>query len=205
MLFLCLHWCCSSSRCYHLQISLTHCLYSLFQVINNKDTKSGSTYLPLHISLGTCSQLFNTASCNSSAHMTVQFKSTEIFSYQHLWERIKYITERSVYNIHPTASHISKFVFLFKCGRIRFDWLKVQIILVWLLSLSLFSAYYLSSITWSLIWLYKNQDVLDHFWLAATQRHRSCTWIAPQIHLVHDLAAGSNQQLVSRQKLEEKY
>lgn len=84
LLFLCLHWCCSGSHCYQLQISLTYCLYSLFQVINNKDIKSGSTYLPLNISPGTCSQLFDAAACNSSVHMTAQSKSTGIFSYQHL-------------------------------------------------------------------------------------------------------------------------
>lgn len=39
-------------------------------------------------------------------------------------------------------------VILFKCGRIRFDWLKAQIIVVWLLCLSLLCAYCLFSITW---------------------------------------------------------
>lgn len=123
MLFLCLHWCCSSSRCDQLQISLTYCLYSPFQIINNKDIKSGSTYLPLQISLGTCSQLFNTASCNSSARMTLQvnwnFFQTSICKKE--WNNL--LRDPCVTSTLLLCVQVCHSV---QCGRIRLDWVNYR-------------------------------------------------------------------------------
>lgn len=106
-----------------------------------------------------------------------------------------------MYNVDPAASSISKPIILFQCGRIRFEWLKAQIILVWLLCLSLFCSYCLFSITWSFNLVIQKSRLTSFFLLAATQRYRSCTWIAPQIHLVPDPAASINQQAVFKAKV----
>lgn len=107
-----------------------------------------------------------------------------------------------MYNVGSAASSASKPVILFKSRRIRFEWLTIQINLVWLLCLcSLLTVYF--TLLAFIIWLCKNQD-LHHFLLAATQRYRSCIWITPQIHLVPNPAASINQQVVFKAKVREK-
>lgn len=201
MLFLCLHWCYSSSHCYHLQISLTYCLYSLFQVINNKDIKSGSTYLLL------ISPQEPAPSCLTLLLVILLF--TWLFSASQLecfhiciYEKESNILLRQLCIMLTLLHHLyPKPVILIKCGRIRFDWLKAQIILVWLLCLFLFCAYCLFSITWS--------------FNLVVQKSRLTSLLVcynPEIHGLHHRSIWSPTLLLAatnrwylRQKLGEKY